>query len=84
LEAGRYRLVLAIAPAGTSNWNVIAEVESDQTLINGRHREFSYPSLLLGANGEVHLIYTYDRKKMKHIQFDPRWIESKKNPKGSS
>ena len=84
LESGRYRLVLAIAPAGTSNWNVIAEVEYDQTLINGLHREFSYPSLLLGANGEVHLIYTYDRKKMKHIQFDPRWIESKKNLKGSS
>jgi predicted neuraminidase len=84
LESGRYRLVLAIAPAGTGNWNVIAEVESDQTLINGLHREFSYPSLLLGANGEVHLLYTYDRKKMKHIQFDSRWIESKKNPKGSS
>ena len=84
LESARHRLVLAIAPAGTSNWNVIAEVESDEALINGLHREFSYPSLLLGANGEVHLIYTYDRKKMKHIQFDPRWIESKKNPKGSS
>ena len=84
LESARYRLVLAIAPAGTSNWNVIAEVESDQTLINGLHREFSYPSLLLGANGQVHLLYTYDRKKMKHIQFDPRWIESKKNQKGSS
>jgi predicted neuraminidase len=84
LESARHRLVLAIAPAGTSNWNVIAELESDQTLINGLHREFSYPSLLLGANGEVHLIYTYDRKKMKHIQFDRRWIESKKNQKGSS
>ena len=84
LESARHRLVLAMAPAGSSNWNVIAEVEGDQTLINGLHREFSYPSLLLGANGEVHLIYTFDRKKMKHIQFDPRWIESKKNPKGSS
>ena len=84
LESARHRLVLAIAPAGTSTWNVIAELESDETLINGRHREFSYPSLLLGANGEVHLIYTYDRKKMKHIQFDRRWIESKKNQKGSS
>lgn len=84
LESARHRLVLAIAPAGTSNWNVIAELESDQTLINGLYREFSYPSLLLGANGQVHLLYTYDRKKMKHIQFDPRWIESKKNQKGNS
>jgi predicted neuraminidase len=84
LESARHRLVLALAPAGTSNWSVIAEVESDQTLTNGLYREFSYPYLLLGANGEVHLIYTYDRKKMKHIHFDPRWIESKKNQKGSS
>jgi predicted neuraminidase len=84
LESARHRLVLTMAPAGTSNWNVIAELESDQTLINGLYREFSYPSLLLGANGAVHLVYTYDRKRIKHIQFDPRWIESKKNPKGSS
>jgi len=84
LESARHRLVLAIAPAGTSNWNVIAELESDQTLTNGLYREFSYPSLLLGANGSVHLVYTYDRKRIKHIQFDPRWIDSKKNQKGSS
>jgi predicted neuraminidase len=84
LESARHRLVLAMAPPGSNNWNVIAEVESDQTLTNGLYREFSYPYLLLGANGEVHLIYTYDRKKMKHIHFDPRWIESKKNQKGSS
>jgi predicted neuraminidase len=84
LESARHRLVLVIAPAGTSNWSVIAELESDQTLINGLHREFSYPTLLLGANGEVHVIYTYDRQKIKHIQFDLRWIESKRNQKGSS
>ena len=84
LESARHRLVLALAPAGTSNWSVIAELESDQTLTNGLYREFSYPSLLLGANGAVHLVYTYDRKRIKHIEFDPRWIESKKNQKGSS
>lgn len=84
LESARYRLALALAPAGTSNWSVIAELESDQTLSNGLYREFSYPSLLLGADGAVHLVYTYDRKRIKHIEFDPRWIESKKNQKGSS
>jgi predicted neuraminidase len=84
LESARHRLVLALAPAGTSNWSVIAELESDQTLINGLYREFSYPTLLLGASGEVHLIYTYDRQKIKHIQFDPRWIESKQSQKGGS
>jgi hypothetical protein len=55
LESARHRLVLALKPAGTSNWNVITEVESDQTMTNGLYREFSYPSLLLGANGEVTL-----------------------------
>lgn len=84
LESARHRLVLAIAPAGTGDWNVIAELESDQTLINGLYREFSYPTLLLGANGEVHVIYTYDRQKIKHIQFDSRWIEGKRYQKGSS
>ena len=84
LESARHRLVLAMAPAGTNNWNAIAELESDQTLTNGLYREFSYPTILLGADGQVHIIYTYDRQKMKHIQFDPRWIDSKRNQKGSS
>jgi predicted neuraminidase len=84
LESARHRLVLAMAPAGTNNWNAIAELESDQTLTNGLYREFSYPTILLGQDGQVHVIYTYDRQKIKHIQFDPRWIESKRNQKGSS
>jgi predicted neuraminidase len=84
LESARHRLVLAMAPAGTNNWTVIAELESDRTLTNGLYREFSYPTILLGLDGQVHVIYTYDRQKIKHIQFDPRWINSKRNQKGSS
>jgi hypothetical protein len=42
LESARHRLVLAIAPAGTSNWNVIAEVESDQT-----HDQWPLPRIFL-------------------------------------
>ncbi len=34
-------------------------------------QEFSYPFLLQSADGKVHLVYTWHRTRIKHIQFDP-------------
>ena len=34
-------------------------------------QEFSYPYLLQGSDGYVHLIYTWHRTRIKHIRFDP-------------
>lgn len=83
LEAARHRLVLVMAPAGSDDWSVIEVIESDDVLVNGLHREFSYPYLTLATSGDVHLVYTYDRKKIKHIQFDAQWLEMKKTQKGA-
>lgn len=34
-------------------------------------QEFSYPYLLQGSDGSVHLIYTWHRTRIKHIRLDP-------------
>lgn len=34
-------------------------------------REFSYPYLLRTRDGFVHLIYTWNRARIKHVRFDP-------------
>lgn len=34
-------------------------------------QEFSYPYLLQGSDGYIHLIYTWHRTRIKHIRFDP-------------
>lgn len=35
-------------------------------------REYSYPYLLQSRDGYVHLVYTWQRSRIKHIRFDPR------------
>ena len=39
--------------------------------------EFSYPYLILTARGDAHLVYTWNRSFIKHIEFSRAWIEQR-------
>jgi len=41
------------------------------------HDEFSYPSLLQDEQGNYHLVYTWLRKRIKHVQFNEAWLTQK-------
>ena len=74
IEVARYRLVMVMREPNSPQWQVIQVLEDDESLTNGLHREFSYP-YLVSANGEdAHLVYTWDRKKIKHIYFSASWF----------
>ena len=36
--------------------------------------EFSYPYLIQARNGDVHLVYTWNRSFIKHVAFSPAWL----------
>lgn len=38
--------------------------------------EFSYPYLIRSANGDFHLVYTWNRSFIKHVRFNLSWLES--------
>ncbi|PGH38329.1 MAG: sialidase, partial [Candidatus Nephrothrix sp. EaCA] len=50
----RGKLCVAVSSDGT-NWSDIA------TLENGNEEEFSYPAVIQGRDGRVHISYTFDR-----------------------
>jgi predicted neuraminidase len=75
IEVARYRLVMVMREPKSLQWQVIQVLEDDDSLTNGLHREFSYP-YLVSANGEdANLVYTWDRKKIKHIYFSAAWFK---------
>ncbi|WP_114652404.1 sialidase family protein [Polynucleobacter necessarius] len=74
IEAARYRLVMVMCEPNSTQWRVIQVLEDDETLLNNLHQEFSYP-YLISANGEdVHLAYTWNRQKIKHVYFPAAWF----------
>jgi len=76
LEAGRHRLVLLMSdPSNTvKQWQVVQVLEDDEALPDEQRREFSYPYLITGDGSDAHLVYTWDRKKIRHIHFGSAWL----------
>jgi predicted neuraminidase len=74
IEAGRYRLVLLMKQAQTEQWQVIQVLEDDEALPNEQRKEFSYPYLVSADGKDAHLVYTWDRKKIRHLHFSSTWL----------
>jgi len=60
IEKGRNKLTL-LASGDGKNWNDLIVLE-DQP-----EGEFSYPAIIRGKDGTIHITYTYKRKKIKYI-----------------
>jgi predicted neuraminidase len=38
-------------------------------------REFSYPYLVQDDTGTLHLTYTWQRERIKHLRFNVAWLD---------
>lgn len=61
--SGRTPLSVAFSKDGKT-WTPVATLENSWA-------EFSYPAVIQAADGLVHITYTWDRKRIKHVVFDP-------------
>jgi predicted neuraminidase len=68
-EAGRDVLAVALSDDGRL-WKRVLVLE------NERGGEFSYPALILGADGLLHATYTWKRRKIAHLVLDPAQLEA--------
>jgi predicted neuraminidase len=69
---GRSPLNVAISPDGT-NWFAALVLEDAPDAPNG----FSYPAVIQTRDGLVHITYTWERKRIKHVVIDPKKLELK-------
>lgn len=76
IETGRYRLVLMMSDSQLTNWQTIAVLEDDSALPDSERHEFSYPYLISVDGDDAHLVYTWDRKKIRHRYFSAAWLKN--------
>lgn len=60
IEQGRNKLALFVSADG-ENWINLIVLEDQPK------GEFSYPAIIQGGDGTVHITYTYNRKKIKYV-----------------
>ena len=63
VRKGRTPLVLLVSTDGR-RWRQCRIIEDDPG-------EFSYPSLIVGADGRVHLVYTWRRQRIACLTLEP-------------
>ena len=74
-EDGRFRLSLALADTEKpDSWHVIRVIEDEPSDPTSHEFEFSYPSLALEQDGTIHLVYTWNQTRIKHVRFNQAWL----------
>lgn len=63
-ERGRSPLNVAISDDDGATWSMIHTLESDPG-------EYSYPAVIQARDGTVHITYTFNRERIKHVALDP-------------
>ena len=81
LRDGRHLLVFNNTPLGRSPLNVALSRDGKTwTLVatlENTFGEFSYPAVIQSQDGLVHITYTWDRKRIKHVVMDLRTAQVK-------
>jgi len=63
-ESGRSPLNLAVSDDDGEHW-------SPPYVLEDQPGEFSYPAVIQSANGKLHITYTWNRVRIKHLMLDP-------------
>ncbi|MCP2282052.1 putative neuraminidase (sialidase) [Promicromonospora umidemergens] len=74
--APRAPMTLALSDDDGRSWPVTYDIENGDGYCmsnnsrDGINREMSYPSVVGGLNGDIHVAYTWHRKAIKHVHLD--------------
>jgi predicted neuraminidase len=71
VEAGRSSLALAVSRDQGRSWQTVRHFEQ----VNDGKSEFSYPYMIRAGDGSMHLLYTWNRKRIRHVVFNDNWVE---------
>jgi predicted neuraminidase len=74
-EENREQLSLAVSSDFGNSWRIARELEGDSLPPHAPVREYSYPWIMQDSLGNVHVLYTWGRSRIKHAVFNRAWLE---------
>jgi len=82
-EDGRYTLAVSLSEDEGKTWKYTRHIEQDLKKEVKKRDKFSYPSIIQGKDGMIHVVYTcqkhntfpYDNDQIKYIRFNEEWIK---------
>jgi len=64
-KGNRFPLDVAISDDGLS-WRHVVTLETEPNKAG-----YAYPAVIQASDGHVHITYTWDRQRIKHVVLDP-------------
>ena len=77
-EENREDLSLALSKDFGNTWRVVHRFEGDSRSTQAPVPEYSYPWIMQDRAGDVHVLYTWGRSRIKHVRFNRAWLESRR------
>lgn len=74
-EENREGLALALSTDFGKSWRAARSIEDESLLPRAPVPEYSYPWIMQDRAGNVHVLYTWGRSRIKHIVFNRTWLE---------
>jgi predicted neuraminidase len=57
-------------------WQLLHELEQEENTAEFEH-QFAYPALRQSADGQFHVLYTWNKERIKHVRFDQQWLSER-------
>ena len=74
-EDNREELSLALSSDFGASWRVARRLEGEGLAQRAPVAEYSYPWVMQDRAGDVHVLYTWGRSRIKHVVFNRAWLE---------
>jgi len=77
-EENREDLSLALSADFGHTWRIAHRFEGASGPAPAPVPEYSYPWIVQDRDGDVHVLYTWGRSRIKHVRFNRAWLEGKR------
>ncbi len=83
VEDGRYSLAVSLSEDEGKTWKYTRHLDRDLKEDKNKRDKFSYPSIIQGKDGMIHVVYTYqrynthpgDEENIRYARFTEEWIK---------